>query len=145
MLQSPDSPGGLNRLLSWARALVYAGAGFGPMGLAALLSGAEFWPALFWALGGGAASWGLFRLLRRTLTKSLDSSVSEDQLFGAEAELLTPLEAGALAQVRVLGVTGQIERYVRLRDPKMALPTGTKVRLDEYLAETSEWIVEKEQ
>lgn len=115
-----------------ARGLVYFCGGFGPTGLVAKLAGLDDPSSIGWAVAVGAASLVGFNALRRIQTRELDSQVSDAELLYDEATVIVRVDRDMLGKVRMEGLGGGVERYVRAA-AGVEIPVGARVRVVEVL------------
>jgi|GEM_PF-3529142 len=119
---------GVFRALFLMRMLTYFAAGFGPMGLIAILYGESVAASLVWAVPAGlvvmCCAWAVLRFQRR----EFDSLVRDDELLGKHGEVTIAIHPGETGRVRIALGQMTADRYAVTRAEKI-VAKGESVRI----------------
>ncbi len=131
------SGGAFIRLVSAARHLVYFFLGFGPVGIAATLSGLGGSALILWPLAAGIGADVIGISLRGLMKKELNSSFTRADLIMCNATVLVSIMPGELGKVRVKVGGAYSDRYAKFKDDSASAKPGDVLLVvdvdDEYL------------
>ena len=126
-----SSPGALYAplmfIMSNLRRAVYFSLGFGPAGLAALLSGSSPTSSLLWAIPCGLVSMWLARAFFRFQQRDLDSTLKRRDLMFQPAKVLIPIAPGGMGKVRIIVGQSVVDRFARGENESEGFSKGQQV------------------
>jgi membrane protein implicated in regulation of membrane protease activity len=118
---------GFLQFISFLRTLVYFCAGFGIVGIFALLTGESALSSLFWSIPVGAVTVLIFKLFKRIQQNKLDSSFSDKELVNMKGEALLPIVADQMGKVRIRFGSITVERYAKLASKDIPVKKGDRI------------------
>ena len=113
-------------ILGVLRLTVYFGLGFGPMGLVAMLLGANALVSLLCAVAAGVVAAVLYRRVIRFQQQDLDSTVHDRDLIGERAQVLIAIYPHEIGRVRIKLDQMVRDRYA-ISDADDFIPKGAYV------------------
>lgn len=115
--------------LSYLRLFVYFCLGFGPMGLAALLTGRSAFVSLLLAIPVGVAAVFLASTFFRFQRQDTDSQLASADLVGRTGTVLVPLDDRTMGKVRILVGPVVTEQYALAANPGKTFEKGDQVMI----------------
>lgn len=129
-LESADSnPDMVLSVLTYLRLAVYFSLGFGPMGLAALLTGRSPLVALAIAVPVGVLALFLAQAFFRFQQSHTDSTVKGNELLMQQATVTVPLTHTTMGRIRLQIGMSIVEQFALAEDPDTEYQRGDAVRV----------------
>jgi membrane protein implicated in regulation of membrane protease activity len=129
-LESADSnPDMVLSVLTYLRLAVYFSLGFGPMGLAALLTGRSPLVALAIAVPVGVVALFLAQAFFRFQQSHTDSTVQGNELLMQQATVTVPLTHTTMGRIRLQIGMSIVEQFALAEDPDTEYRRGDAVRV----------------